>query len=90
MTPKSVLAVIDRLYKDIEVDTTLKNIPFAVKVILMSGNFRQTLPEVPHGRRASTFEASIKSHPFWNYVVKPKLTKIGVLQKGKTNSLRIF
>jgi hypothetical protein len=41
-------------------------IPFGGKVLLLGGDFRQTLPVVRHGKRAAIIEASLKFNKYWN------------------------
>ena len=57
MIPKHAIEAIDRMFRDI----CNSNIPFAGKVILLGGDFRQTLPVVKRGRPAEIIEASLKS-----------------------------
>ncbi|VDB87754.1 unnamed protein product [Peniophora sp. CBMAI 1063] len=42
------------------------NVPFGGKIVLWSGDFRQTCPVVPSGSRRDIVEASIRSSPLWN------------------------
>jgi hypothetical protein len=46
----------------------LSNIPFGGKVVLLSGDFRQVLPVVPHGNRAEIVRMSLKYSPVWNEI----------------------
>ena len=61
------------------VDDVLKRImqseePFGGKVIVFSGDFRQTCPVIPHGGRDDIIEASIKSSYIWSSINIYKLT----------------
>ena len=71
MVPSLVLTIIDRLMRDIK----QKSLPFGGIVVLFSGDFRQTLPVVPHGGRALTVEESIKRNHLWKQVRQFKLSK---------------
>ncbi|XP_065321868.1 ATP-dependent DNA helicase pif1-like [Gordionus sp. m RMFG-2023] len=63
MMTKHALRCIDRLLKDI-----IKNShPFGGKVILLGGDFRQTLPVVPKGSKVDIIESCIKSSYLWSY-----------------------
>ena len=39
--------------------------PFAGKVVVFSGDFRQVLPVIPGGSRADVVAHSLRHHPFW-------------------------
>jgi ATP-dependent DNA helicase PIF1 len=41
--------------------------PFGGKVIVIGGDFRQTLPVVPRGKQAKIVEESIKRSPLWRH-----------------------
>lgn len=65
MCPLNALKLIDRLLKDLcQNETDL----FGGKTILLCGDFRQILPVVPHGSRATLIENCITSwHEFSNF-----------------------
>ncbi|GBN23979.1 hypothetical protein AVEN_122791-1 [Araneus ventricosus] len=48
--------------------------PFGCKVIIIGGDFRQTLPVVPRGTRADVIETCIKSSPLWSKFTHLSLT----------------
>jgi hypothetical protein len=48
MAHKHVMTGIDRLFKDLMQDDR----PFGVKLVMMSGDFRQSLPIIPGGSEA--------------------------------------
>lgn len=75
MTPSNAITVIDRLFRDLSSDPNLKQLPFAGKVVLFSGDFRQTLPVVPHAGRTVIVENCLKNNPLWPCIKKVKLTK---------------
>ncbi|XP_065323555.1 ATP-dependent DNA helicase pif1-like, partial [Gordionus sp. m RMFG-2023] len=63
MMTKHSLRCIGRLLKDI-----MKNShPFSGKVILLGGDFRQTLPVVPKGSKVDIIESCIKSSYLWSH-----------------------
>lgn len=62
MAPSVALDAVDRLLKDI-----MKNdVPFGGKVLLLGGDFRQTLPVIPNASRAAIVEASLKFNRHWH------------------------
>lgn len=63
MASKYALHAIDSLLRDL----TSRNIPFGGKVVLITGDFRQTLPIVRHGDRTQILEQCIKRSPLWKY-----------------------
>ncbi|XP_030058284.1 uncharacterized protein LOC115469629 [Microcaecilia unicolor] len=61
MAPTMALSAVDTLLKDI-----MKNDkPFGGKVLLLGGDFRQTLPVVPHANQTQIIESSIKFNKLW-------------------------
>ena len=74
---KHGLWCIDDVLKDIEYqDSSNKNKLFGNKVIIISGDFRQTLlPVVPKGTRTIILETCIKSGNLWNKFINLKLIK---------------
>ncbi|XP_060129913.1 uncharacterized protein LOC132592021 [Zootoca vivipara] len=71
MAPSVALAVVSRLLQEI-MDN---NKPFGGKVILLGGDFRQTLPVVPHGDRTKIVEACVKNNSLWSIFQVLKLKK---------------
>ncbi|UYV64526.1 hypothetical protein LAZ67_3001100 [Cordylochernes scorpioides] len=61
MAPKDALRCINNLFKEIMQNKK----PLGGKTIVFGGDFRQTLPVVPHGTQAAIVESSIKYHPLW-------------------------
>ncbi|GBN42705.1 hypothetical protein AVEN_52569-1 [Araneus ventricosus] len=62
MLTKEGLRCIDSLLRDLMNNDK----PFGGKVIIIGGDFRQTLPIVPRGERADVNESCIKSSPLWS------------------------
>ncbi|XP_021960166.1 uncharacterized protein LOC110856033 [Folsomia candida] len=71
MAPRHALSSIDRLLKEI----TTKDIPFGGKVLLLGGDFRQTLPVVLKGSRSAIVESSIKFSNYWDKFAKLTLVQ---------------
>jgi PIF1-like helicase len=69
MTPHYALDVIDRLIRDLTNDKR----PFGGKIILLGGDFRQTLPIVRRGNRVKTVETCLKSGRLWHLFTPLKL-----------------
>lgn len=61
MCPLQVLKIVDKLLKDVCSDVQKKHLLFAGKTILMCGDFRQILPVMTHGTRATLIENCIVS-----------------------------
>ena len=71
MVPLDALRAIDILLRDI----TNNSVPFGGKLILMAGDFRQTLPIVPRASTPTIIENCIFRSPLWQYVTHLDLTK---------------
>lgn len=71
MAPKYALAAVDRLLKEI----MQNDVPFGGKVLLLGGDFRQTLPVVVHGSQSAIVESCIKYSTHWNLFTKLPLTE---------------
>lgn len=67
MLPKHGLRCIDRLLRDIMSNPDL---PFGGKVIVVGGDFRQTLPVVPHAGQRDIIENCVKSSDLWKLFKK--------------------
>lgn len=71
MTHKKSLEAVNRSLKDIRDN---KNIMGGVLLVL-AGDFRQTLPIIPMGTPADEMYASLKRTPLWSKVTKMSLTR---------------
>ena len=71
MTHKKGLEALDRTMKDLRNDPR----PFGGALILLSGDFRQTLPVVPRGTPADELNACLKLSRLWRHVRKFTLRK---------------
>jgi hypothetical protein len=69
MAPSVALTAVDKLLQEVMTSTK----PFGNKVLLLGGDFRQTLPVVPHGSQSAIVESSIKSNPLWGKFTVLKL-----------------
>ena len=61
---------IDRMLRDI----TSNNVPFGGKILVLGGDFRQTLPVIPRGSDTAIVEKSLISSPLWSIVRRHRLT----------------
>ncbi|XP_055836640.1 ATP-dependent DNA helicase PIF1-like [Episyrphus balteatus] len=70
MAHKHSLEALDRTLKDIKNNGKL----FGGTLLLLSGDFRQTLPVIPRSTYADEIDACLKSSRLWRYVEKVQLT----------------
>ena len=61
MIPKFALEAVDRMLRDV----CNSDVPFAGKVVLLGGDFRQTLPVVKRGTPAEVVESCLKRSHLW-------------------------
>ena len=71
MTNKCTFDRVDRLFKDL----CRNSKPFGGEEIIISGDFRQTLPILCHGGRAQVVETSVKICKIWQQFHCLKLYK---------------
>ena len=71
MSGKDVVECVERLFQNL---TGNRNVPFGGKIIVFSGDFRQTLPVVQQAGRAGIVAKTLKRCSFWNDVQILKLT----------------
>lgn len=69
MTHKKSLEAIDRTLKDIRGNAEM----FGGALLLLSGDFRQTLPVIPRSTPADEINACLKSSILWRHVQTMKL-----------------
>ncbi|XP_037959314.1 uncharacterized protein LOC119688719 [Teleopsis dalmanni] len=69
MAHKRALEALDRTLKDLRNDSRC----FGDAMILLSGDFRQTLPVIPKSTVADEINACLKSSNLWRYVKKLQL-----------------
>mgnify|MGYP003702509971 CR=1 FL=1 len=70
MTHRRCFEALDRTLRDLLSGQTPSNsiVPFGGKVIILGGDFRQILPVIRKGSRASIVDASITNSPLWGHV----------------------
>lgn len=70
MVHKRALEALHRTLKDLRNDSRC----FGGAMILLSGDFHQTLPVIPRSTAADEINACLKSSNLWRYVKKLQLT----------------
>jgi hypothetical protein len=80
------LEALDRTLRDIMREPGL---PFGGKLIILTGDFCQTLPVLKHGNRAQVVGASIKKSPLWDYFRVFRLTTNMRIQSEGTSASSI-
>jgi hypothetical protein len=70
MMHKFAFEAVDRTFRDI----TQIDQPFGGKIFIFGGDFRQTLPIIPHATRAEITSASLSQSYIWKYIKIMKLT----------------
>jgi hypothetical protein len=77
MAHKHLFMAVDRTFRDImkKEDPSSNTIPYANKLMVFGGDFRQILPVVKRGNRSTIVNASLKKAPFWNEINKLQLTE---------------
>ena len=71
MTHKLAYEAVDRTLQDLRRNP----LPMGGVIMVLAGDFRQTLPVVPRGTRADEINACLKSSLLWQYVKSAHLTK---------------
>ena len=69
MASKSAFQAVDKFLKDLLDNDE----PFGGIVVILAGDFRQTLPIIRHGRRAQIIENTVKKSYLWNIFEPIKL-----------------
>lgn len=64
MLNKQGLRIIDKLLRE---EIMKNNLPFGGKVVVIGGDFRQTLPIVVHGNKVDTIESTIIKSTLWKH-----------------------
>uniref|UniRef100_A0A0D2ZUB6 ATP-dependent DNA helicase n=1 Tax=Brassica oleracea var. oleracea TaxID=109376 RepID=A0A0D2ZUB6_BRAOL len=77
MTHKYAFEALDKTLRDImfRTDSDSYTKPFGGKTVLLGGDFRQTLPIIPHGSRQDSVSASINRSYLWNFCQVYTLSK---------------
>ncbi len=71
MVSKNALHAIDMLLQDI----TGVKVPFGGKIVLLGGDYRQTLPILPRARKTAVIENTLLRSPLWSKIKKVHLKK---------------
>ncbi|GFW15894.1 ATP-dependent DNA helicase [Trichonephila clavipes] len=86
MTHKKLLEALDRSLQDLRGNTR----PFGSALILLAGDFRQTLPVMPRSTPADEINASLKHSALWRHVKTLKLTTNMHVRLQNDRSAEIF
>lgn len=70
MSHKKALEALDRTLRDIRGNSSI----FGGMVVVLAGDFRQTLPVIPRSTPADELNACLKQSPLWEHVQKFKLS----------------
>lgn len=70
MSHRGALEAVDRTIRDIRSNDTL----MGGVIVVLAGDFRQTLPVIPKGTKADELKACLKASPLWRHVAKLHLT----------------
>ena len=79
MIPQFFLTLLDKLLKDIMVN----DLTFGGKSIILTGDFRQTLPIIKKGSKQQKIMNSLKKNGFWNLFEQRWLTANMRLNEGE-------
>lgn len=66
MSNRKALEVLDRCLRDLRKNTNTSL--FGGVIVVLAGDFRQTLPDVTRGTPADQIDACLKSSPLWAHV----------------------
>ncbi|XP_029173244.1 ATP-dependent DNA helicase pfh1-like [Nylanderia fulva] len=86
MAHKKLLEALDRSLQDLRGNIK----PFGNALILLAGDFRQTLPLIPRSTPADKINACLKYSTFWQHVKTLKLTTNMRIQLQNDRSAEIF
>jgi hypothetical protein len=77
MTNKHCFEALDKSLRDVLrfTDDSSQDKPFGGMTVVMGGDFRQTLPVIPKGRRSHIVDASLKCSYLWKHFEEIKLTE---------------
>uniref|UniRef100_A0A0A9DV49 ATP-dependent DNA helicase n=1 Tax=Arundo donax TaxID=35708 RepID=A0A0A9DV49_ARUDO len=77
MTHRRAFETLDKTLRDLLSTHTssVENIPFGGKVLVLGGDLRQILPVIESGTRSEIIDAAIVNSPLWQHVSILRLTK---------------
>ncbi|KAL3115636.1 hypothetical protein niasHT_016554 [Heterodera trifolii] len=90
MQHKDVLEYVDRLLRSVAPTDYLRRIPFAGKVIVLEGDWKQLAPVVPGGGHLDQLNASVKNSHIFNQFVTRKLRANHRLKAGQDSYRRFL
>lgn len=70
MSHRRAIEAVDRTLRDLRSSETL----MGGVIVVLAGDFRQTLPVIPKGTKADELKACLKASPLWPHVTKLNLT----------------
>ena len=79
MSSKDVFSTVDRLFRDL---TDTPSVPFGGKTIVLGGDFRQTLPVVPHQGRSGIVSKTVLRSSWWPQV---RFLKLHINERVRRN-----
>ncbi|KAL3068642.1 hypothetical protein niasHS_016746 [Heterodera schachtii] len=85
MQHKDVLEYVDKLLRSIAPSEYLRNTPFAGKVVVLGGDWKQLAPVVPGGGHLDQLNASVKNSQLFSNFVTRKLLANHRLRPGQEN-----
>jgi hypothetical protein len=71
MNHRYQMEALDRTLRDL----TGQDVPFGGKIIVLSGDFRQCLPVIPHANQAQVVDAALNRSPLWKFFNIMQLTE---------------
>uniref|UniRef100_A0A914H4I5 ATP-dependent DNA helicase n=1 Tax=Globodera rostochiensis TaxID=31243 RepID=A0A914H4I5_GLORO len=90
MQHKDVLEFVDRLLRSIAPTEYLRNTPFAGKVVILGGDWKQLAPVVPGGGDTHQLNASVKTSDLFEHFVTRKLRANHRLRTGQDSYRRFL
>ena len=79
MSRKDAFSTVDRLFRDL---TDTPSVPFGGKTIVLGGDFRQTLPVVPHQGRSGIVSKTVLRSSWWP---KVRILKLHINERVRRN-----
>ena len=89
MLHNTIITLIDRICREVAPPTN-KDIPFGGKVVIFSGDFKQSLPVVRHGGQLAQVAACFQWHELYNDFTKIKLRENCRVLPGEKEFLKLL